>query len=221
MTQPRTYRAVGLTLRKSPVGEADLISSVYTREHGKLDVLARGARRLTSKLMGHFEPLTLVRLSVARGRTLDTVAEAEVVNAFPDVKSDYVSVARGLHVAELIDGFSASSASNPQVLDLALQTLRVIGSQPAVGDADLSFDLPLRYFDLRILQLSGFMPELYQCVECSAELEPERHRYAAGAGGTLCSDCIPDEVLIRPLSWPRSRSCACCTAPSRWTGCPT
>ena len=203
MTQPRTYRAVGLTLRKSPAGEADLVSSLYSREHGKLDVLARGARRLTSKLMGHFEPLTLVRLSIARGRTLDIVAEAEVVNAFPDVKSDYASVARGLHVAELIDGFSASSASNPQVLDLALQTLEAIGKQDATATDDHSPDLPLRYFDLQLLQLSGFLPELYQCVECSDGLEPERHRFAAGAGGVLCADCItPPEIVVRPLSLP-------------------
>lgn len=201
MTQPRTYRAVGLTLRKSPAGEADLVSSLYSREHGKLDVLARGARRLTSKLMGHFEPLTLVRLSIARGRTLDIVAEAEVVNAFPDVKSDYASVARGLHVAELIDGFSASSASNPQVLDLALQTLEAIGKQALTDDH--SPDLALRYFDLQLLQLSGFLPELYQCVECGDELEPERHRFAAGAGGALCADCItPPEIIVRPLSLP-------------------
>ena len=202
MTQPRTYRAVGLTLRKSPAGEADLVSSLYTREHGKLDVLARGARRLTSKLMGHFEPLTLVRLSIARGRNLDIVAEAEVVNAFPDVKSDYASVARGLHVAELIDGFSASAAANPQALDLALQTLDAIGKQPNAATADHSLDLPLRYFDLQLLNLSGFLPELYQCVECGDELEPERHRFAAGAGGVLCADCQPPDVIVRPLSLP-------------------
>ena len=201
MTQPRTYRAVGLTLRKSPSGEADLVSSLYTREYGKLDVMARGARRLTSKLIGHFEPLTLVRLSIARGRTLDIVAEAEVVNAFPNVKADYASVARGLHVAELIDGFSASSAANPQALDLALQTLEAIGKQSGAYD-ELALDLPLRYFDLQLLQLSGFLPELYQCVECGDELEPERHRFAAGAGGAICPDCGPPDVLVRPLSLP-------------------
>ena len=202
MTQPRTYHAVGLTLRKSPTGEADLVVSLYSREHGKLDVLARGARRLTSKLMGHFEPLTLVRLSIARGRALDIVAEAEVVNAFPDVKSDYASVARGLHVAELIDGFSASSAPNPPALELALQTLDAIGKQPLAAD-DLAPDLPLRYFDLQLLQLSGFLPELYQCVECGDELEPERHRFAAGAGGVLCADCVtPPDIVVRPLSLP-------------------
>ena len=201
MTQPRTYHATGLTLRKSPAGEADLVSSLYTREHGKLDVLARGARRLTSKLVGHFEPLTLTRLSIARGRNLDIVAEAEVINAFPDVKSDYASVARGLHVAELIDGFSASSAANPQVLDLALQTLEAIGKQSGSYN-DLALDLHLRYFDLQLLQLSGFLPELYQCVECGDELEPERHRFAAGAGGAICSECAPPDVVVRPLSLP-------------------
>ena len=202
MTLPRTYRTVGITLRKSPAGEADLVASLYTREHGKLDVLARGARRLTSKLVGHFEPLTLVRLSVARGRSLDIVSEAEVVNSFPDVKSDYFSVARGLHIVELIDGFSAESAPNPQILDLALQTLDAIGSQPDGGDDDLYVDLPIRYFELQLLTLSGFLPELYQCVECGDELEPERHRYAAGAGGVLCLDCGPADIVVRPLSLP-------------------
>ena len=200
MTQSRTYRAVGLTLRKTAASEADLIASLYTREHGKLDVLARGARRLTSRLIGHFEPLTLLRLSIARGRSLDIVAEAEVVNSFADVKSDYASVARGLHIVELIDGFSAESASNPQILELALQTLDTIGKQPDGANDDLYVDLPIRYFELQLLMLSGFLPELYRCVECGDELEPERHRYAAGAGGALCLDCGPADIVVRPLS---------------------
>ena len=199
MSQPRAYRVVGLTLRKTSVGEADIISSLYTREHGKLDVLARGARRLTSKLMGHFEPLTLVRLSVARGRSLDTVAEAEVINAFPGVKAAYETAARGLHVAEVVEGYSAASAPNPRILDLATQTLDAIGRQSIASGAPPS-DMPLRYFDLQLLRLSGFMPELYQCVECGNDLEPDRHRFAAGAGGALCLDCGPEDVVVRPLS---------------------
>ncbi len=203
MTLPRTYRAVGLTLRKSPVGEADLVSSLYTREHGKLEVLARGARRLTSRLMGHFEPLTLVRLSISRGRSLDIVAEAEVVNAFPEVKAGYTGVARGLYVAELVDGFSALAVSNPALLDLALQTLNAIGANPDAPDDDAGANFPLRYFDLQLLNLSGFMPELYRCVECGEELEPERHRFAVGAGGALCPDCVtPEDVVVRSLSLP-------------------
>ena len=195
MTSTRTYRALGFTLRRSPVREADLLSVIYTREHGKLELLARGAQRLTSKLMGHLEPLTLVRVSIARGRSMDQVTEAEVVNAFPVVKSGYENSARGLYVAELVDGFSALSAANADLFNLTVQTLDALGK---TGNSDLA----LRYFDLHLLRLSGFMPELYNCVECGAELEPDRHRFAVGAGGALCTDCGPTDVVVRPLSLP-------------------
>ncbi len=193
MTAPRTYRALGVTLRRSPVREADLLTVMYTREHGKLELLARGAQRLTSKLMGHLEPLTLVRVSIARGRSMDQVTEAEVVDAFPAIKNGYENTARGLYVAELVDGFSALSAVNAELFNLTVQTLQGLGT---AGNADLA----LRYFDLQLLRLSGFMPELYNCVECGAELEPDRHRFAVGAGGGLCADCGPSDVVVRPLS---------------------
>ena len=195
MTTLRTYRALGVTLRRSPVREADLISVIYTREHGKLELLARGAQRLTSKLMGHLEPLTLVRVSIARGRSMDQLTEAEVVNAFPAVKNGYENSAHGLYVAELVDGFSALSAANAELFGLTVDTLEALGR---AGNTDLA----LRYFDLHLLRLSGFMPELYNCVECGEELEPNRHRFAAGAGGALCADCGPADVVVRPLSLP-------------------
>jgi DNA repair protein RecO (recombination protein O) len=195
MTLPRTYRAVGLTLRKRIAGEADVISTLLTREHGKLEVVARGARRLTSKLMGHLEPLTLLRVSLARGRSLDVISEAEVITAFQSVKNDYQTTARALYVAELADGFSATEAPNPELFSLTLQTLESVATHP-------TSDLRLRYFDLHLLNLSGFLPELYCCINCGAELEPEKHRFAAGAGGTLCLTCTPTDVLIRPLSLP-------------------
>ena len=195
MSSPRTYRALGVTLRRSPVREADLLTGMYTREHGKLELLARGAQRLTSKLMGHLEPLTLVRVSIARGRSMDQVIEAEVINAFPAVRNGYENSARGLYVAELVDGFSALSAANAELFNLTVQTLEALGT---AGNPDLS----LRYFDLQLLRLSGFMPELYHCVECGAELEPGRHRFAVGSGGALCADCGPTDVVVRPLSLP-------------------
>jgi DNA repair protein RecO (recombination protein O) len=44
------------------------------------------------------------------------------------------------------------------------------------------------------------MPELYHCVECRAELEPDAHRFSPNVGGTLCLDCSPDDAHLRPLS---------------------
>ena len=195
MTLPRTYRALGLTLRKRPIGEADVLSTLLTREHGKLEVVARGARRINGKLVGHFEPLTLLNVALARGRTLDTVAEAEDRSVFAAVKADYHLLSRALYVVELVDAFSALSEPDTELFDLTLQTLNVMESGAAT-------DLHLRYFEIRLLRLSGFMPELFSCIDCGSPLEPERHRFAAGAGGTMCLDCVPTETLSRPLSLP-------------------
>lgn len=193
MPVPRTYRAEGLVLKNIPFGEADLLVTLYTREAGKVRAVARGARRSNSKLVGHFEPLTAARLSLARGRNLDVISQVEVSDNFALLKSDLPTLAKGLYVAELVDGFGPESNANSSLYDLAIETLKTIGQDP-------TRDLVLRYFELHLLRVSGFMPELFQCVECRAPLTPESHRFSPDAGGTLCLDCTPPGVQVRPLS---------------------
>lgn len=193
MPPPRTYRAEALTLRKMPLGEADLLLTLYTREAGKLRAVAKGARRSTSRLVGHFEPLTLNRLSLVRGRNLDIVTQAQVIENFTALKGDLTGITKGLYVAELVDGFGAEAHPNQPLYDLALETLQAIGEDPAS-------DLPLRFFELHLLEVSGLMPELYRCVECLKPLVPGRHRFTPNGGGTLCADCRPADASLRPLS---------------------
>jgi DNA repair protein RecO (recombination protein O) len=193
MAPPRTYRTEGLVLKKVPFGEADLMLTLYTREAGKLRAVAKGARRSSSKLVGHFEPLTLTRLSLARGRNLDIITQAQTIENFTQLKSNLSALTRGLYVAELVDGFSSENHPNSSLYELTLETLEAIGEDP-------DWDLPLRYFELHLLNTSGFMPELYRCVECQNPLTPERHRYTPNGGGALCLDCSPPDITVRPLS---------------------
>jgi DNA repair protein RecO (recombination protein O) len=193
MAPPRTYRTEGLVLKKVPFGEADLMLTLYTREAGKLRAVAKGARRSRSKLVGHFEPLTLTGLSLARGRNLDIVTQAQAVENFAQIKSNLRALSKGLYVAELVEGFGSEEHPNLALYELTLETLEAIGQDP-------DRDLPLRYFELRLLQASGFMPELYQCVECQKPLIPERHRFSPNGGGALCLDCAPADITVRPLS---------------------
>ena len=74
MPPQRTYRADALVLRSVPLGEADLLVTLFTREAGKVRAVAKGARRSTAKLVGHLEPLTVTRLALSRGRSLDVIA---------------------------------------------------------------------------------------------------------------------------------------------------
>ena len=193
MAPPRMYRAEALTLKSSPFGEADLLVTLFSREAGKLRVIAKGARRPTGKLVGHLEPLTLTRLSLSQGRNLDVVNQAETVENFTPLKANLTAVTKGLYVAELVDGFGSEASPNEPLLDLALDNLAAIGRAP-------DDDLPLLHFQLHLLSVSGLMPELQCCVECRRLLEPGRHRYSADGGGVFCPDCTPAQAGLRPLS---------------------
>ena len=193
MAPPRTYRCEGLTLRKASIGEADLVLTVFTAERGKVRAVGKGARRSSSKLVGHLEPLTLSRFSMAQGRDLDIVSQAEVIDGFASVKADLPTMTRGLYVAELLDGFGPEDSPSPSLLRLAINVLR---EMPGAAEPEM----PLRYFEFHLLRLTGMLPELYQCVECRRGIEPGEHRFSINLGGVLCSSCTPIDAWVRPLS---------------------
>ena len=193
MPPPRTYRAEALVLKNMPLGEADLLVFLYGKGLGKVRAVAKGARRPTAKLVGHLEPLTVTRLSLVRGRTLDTISQAETLENFTSLKTNLTGLTKGLQVAELVDGFGSEASPNDDLYYLALAALASLGRMP---DADL----PLLHFQMHLLEVSGLMPELYSCVECRREIEPDRHRYSADGGGIFCPSCHPDHAGLRPLS---------------------
>ena len=193
MAPPRTYRCEAIILSYTPLGEADLLVTMYTRDQGKVRAVGKGARRLTSKLVGHLEPLTVVKMSMAHGRSMDIISQAEVIRSFSKLKEDLMGITKGLYLAELVDGFGAEASANPELFRLMIDTLRAVEADPAS-------DMPLRFFEFHLLQVSGLMPELYHCVECRIELEPDAHRFSPNVGGTLCLDCSPDDAHLRPLS---------------------
>ncbi len=187
MAVPRTYRTEALSLRKMPLGEADLLLTLYTRDAGTLRAVAKGARKTTSKLVGYFEPLTLNRLALSKGRNLDIVTQAQVIDNFSALKSSLTGLTQGLYIAELLDGFGSEANPNPELYYLSLEALRAVERAP-------ESEMPLRFFELHLLRASGLMPELYHCVECRRTLMAGQHRFSPDGGGTLCLECQPPEL---------------------------
>ena len=180
-------------LRQAPLGEADLLLSLLTPHRGKLRAVARGARRLTSRMVGHLEPLTRVDLAVAQGRSLDVISQVQVVDSFRALKGDLEATSRGIYVAELADGFAAEGSDNPLLYSLVCEVLRLLG-EPSASD------ILLRYFELQLLKLSGFLPELGVCVECRRVPDPGKHLFSPDGGGLLCDECKPSGARLMPLS---------------------
>ena len=184
MPRLRTYKTEAVVLKQMSLGEADRILTLYTPDMGLLRAVAKGIRRTKSKFGGHLELLNQVSVSLSRGRNLDIVTEAQGISRFRGLKEDLQSLSKALYIAEMVDGFSAEQLPNHDVYRLLLDVLARLSttSQP---------DLLLRYFEMRLLEYSGYRPEFHSCVDCRAILEPGDHFFSPSSGGVLCPNCRP------------------------------
>jgi DNA repair protein RecO (recombination protein O) len=193
MTKPRTYQTEAIIIKKTKLGEADRILTLYTPYLGKIQAVAKGVRRPRSKLSGHLELLTHSIVSLARGRNLDTITGSQTINSFLPLKSDLWLTSCALYVIELINQFTADHVENQPLFQLVLETMEHLCQ---AGDKELA----LRYFELQLLDKVGYRPQLQQCVSCHLPLEPTINSFCSGAGGMLCPGCGPSQPLTHPLS---------------------
>ncbi len=193
---PKTYKTEAIVLRHFPFGEADYLLTLYTPGRGKVRAVAKGARRIKSKLGGHIEPPMRTSLFMSKGQNLDSVGQAEALEGFRPLREDLQRLSQALYILELVDAFSQEDLPNYPLYRLTLDSLRSL-SQSASENAPPAL---LPYFQMRILDYTGFRPELQRCVECEEGLEPGLHSFSPGSGGALCDACHPSGVGILPMS---------------------
>ena len=193
MPNPRTYQTEAIIIKKTKLGEADRILTLYTPDLGKIQAVAKGVRRPRSKLAGHLELLTHSLVSLARGRNLDTIIGSQTINSFLPLKSDLKLTAYALYLAELVNQFTADHMENRPLFHLLLETMQEL-CQAA------NSDLLLRYFEMHLLNEVGYRPQLQQCVICHQPLQPVINSFSASAGGLLCPNCRFSEPFAYPLS---------------------
>ena len=179
-------------LRQVRLGEADAILTLYTPFLGKVRAVARGVRRLKSKLAGHVEPLTRNSLMVAQGHTLDVVSQGQTLDSFLPLRSDLWRVTCALYAAELVDRFTEEHIANYPLYRLLVDTLERL-CQAA------NADIPLRYFEMHMLEHLGYRPELERCLGCDTKLASSS-LFSASSGGVLCSGCGTAQAAARHMS---------------------
>ncbi len=193
MTKPRNYQTEAIIIKKTKLGEADSILTLYTPHLGKIQGFAKSLRRPKSKMAGHLELLTHSLVSLARGRNLDTIIGSQTINSFLPLKNDLELTSYGLYATELVEQFTAEHIENYPLFQLLLEVLHCLCLG---GDNNLT----LRYFELHLLHEVGYRPQLQQCVSCHQPLEPITNSFCPTAGGVLCPVCSQSQPLTRPIS---------------------
>ncbi|MBI5285259.1 MAG: DNA repair protein RecO [Chloroflexi bacterium] len=190
---PRVYSTPAVVLRQRKLGDADKILTLYTERFGKVDAVVKGVRKTRSRMAGHVEPLTRANFLLAKGKSLDIVTQVETVESFQALRDDLERLSRALYVSELLDKFTEPREEHHDLYRLLIETLRHLEARPEL-------DLPVRYYEMALLDTLGYRPELEECVACRKRLEPVTNYWSPAAGGVVCPACRSDETAARPLS---------------------
>lgn len=189
----RVYKAYAVVLRRRNLGETDRIVTFFSRERGKFDAVAKGARKPKSKLASATEPFRTVKLMCAVGKNLDIVSQCETEQAFNRIRSDLGKIAAASQVAELCSGLVPEHQPNPPFFDLLEQALELIDRSDRPGRVALGFLM-------QSAAMLGYDPVLGACASCG-RATADRVAFSPTAGGVVCSSCgarARDIVAVSP-----------------------
>ena len=196
-----TYRCTCIVLDKTKLGEKDLILTLLAESGRQVRAVAKGARRPGSRLAARCELFCTVDLLLARGKNLDVVSQAELVEAPLGSQPAYELVGAASAVAEVASLCSYEGTDDPFVYAITAAALRTM---PGLDGARL--DLVVAAYVFKLLSHMGYRPELDGCVLCG---DPDPLFFSAAAGGLVCASCAttePGSQAIEPgqAAWLRA-----------------
>jgi DNA repair protein RecO (recombination protein O) len=187
-TQPETIR--GLVLRRSPLGEYDQIITVYTRQLGKIRVIARGSLRTRSVWRGKFEPFHQIEAGIFRSgkSSLYRFSHAEVIGRPKGFLGHLTALNTAYLLLECLDAYCEPESPNRDLYRESVAALARINR-----NADIAAYFML-CFCFRFFVLSGYGLNWSHCARCNRERAFNKSAYCIpAAGGILCSGCASGE----------------------------
>ena len=169
-------------LRRTDFGEADRLLTLYSKELGKIRAIAKGARKPQSRKTGHVELFMRSKFFIAKGRSLDIITQAEMVESYAALRDDLLRVTYASYAVELLDRFTVEDDRHAGIYQLLSETLAHLGEADDLG-------LVMRHYELQLLSLAGFRPRLFQCVSCAEPITEQDQYFSPELGGMLCPNC--------------------------------
>lgn len=186
------YHCEGIVLRTRNIGEADRIVTLLTKEKGKIEAVARGARRPRNRLVGATQHFSYLRALIFTGKSLDQLSQGEIIKSFAPLRADLMKMAYATWWSELLDVFLPLAEVNTEVFLFALAGLVVL-------EKTVDPMLVSRAFELRLLRYLGYEPVLDRCLCCQESTPPSWAGFAPTEGGMLCTACAKaDGVKLIP-----------------------
>ena len=142
------YKTKAIVLGSRMFDETAKLVTFFSPEHGKIRIIAKGAKRTNSKFMGRLETLSVLELLVASGRNLDILSQCEVVETFPNLRKNYDALLKALYFVRVIDGATLDRQKNFNLFKLLAMSLKKLDEGSSLFEAE-------KYFEVNFLRVEG------------------------------------------------------------------
>jgi len=179
------YRTQAINLKSYNLGESDKIMVMYSRDHGLIRCVAKGVKKSTSSLGGRMQLLIANNLFLAKGRNMDIVCQAEVIDGFSNIRTDMTKLIYSFYCAELVTNFGTEHDPNcKNIYDILFEALKNISVFSSLEEILWT----VIRFKLKLTEQLGYAVEITGCVKCN-ETEGDYKFFCAESGGVICRKC--------------------------------
>ncbi len=185
------YKTRGIVLKEVKFNESDKILTILSRDSGKIQAIAKGARKPKSKIIAASQVFCHSDYVLYRGKSMYTVNQADIIDSFYSIREDFEKLIYATYIMELTDAGIVKEESNSKIFDLILKTLNVLVS------SDDYMQL-IRAFELKFMSFIGYRPHLKSCVNCQSKLNSNM-KFSYNLGGILCSKCFTQDRYAKNI----------------------
>jgi DNA repair protein RecO (recombination protein O) len=184
-----------VVLKSIKFGDTSRIATLYTKDHGKVKVIAKGIRTPKSKLAGALQTFAHIQVVFYKKRTSEIylLSQADTIGSHQPLTKDLNRYVFSSAALELLDGLITGEESNPQIFELTLHTLSFMQSCP-----EESIEKSFAHFALKLTELLGYKPKLDKCISCNRSPAGRIILFSPEKGGIICRSCAKgDQTYLR------------------------
>ncbi len=173
----------GVVIRQTKYSESDKILTIFTKEKGKVQAIAKGARRPKSHLMGSTEIFCYSEFLMYNGKSLYNINQGQIIDSFYSLREDLYKLSYATFILELIDSSVLEEEPNDILFELLVKTLKILSEMKD------DYKKLLFAFQIKYISFIGFKPQLNVCVNCSGEIN-NNLKFDILEGGVVCEKCF-------------------------------
>jgi DNA repair protein RecO (recombination protein O) len=181
------YRTLGLILKKTDRGEADQVLTIFTKDFGKLEILGKAIRKISSKLRSGAELFCFSEIEFIQGKAYKTLTDAILIEKFKNIKNDLEKIKAAYQITDALDNLVRGQEKDEAIFNLLNESFNKL------NDCQLSItacQLLCYYFLWNLFSSLGYEIDLYCCVICQKRLSPSNLYFSVEEGGIVCGECL-------------------------------